>query len=49
MQCKVISGKGSKGIEKDVNEWLAANPNVQIKYITQGGAGNVIITTIFYE
>lgn len=49
MKCKVLSGKHSKGIEKDLNDWLSANSNIQIKFITQGGAGSSIVTTIFYE
>jgi hypothetical protein len=49
MKCKVLSNKTSKGIEKEVNEWLAANPNAQIKFITQGGAGSSVVTSIFYE
>jgi hypothetical protein len=53
MKCKVIGGQRPKEIEKKVNEWLSANPNVQIRFIAQGGAGNDnalrIVTSILYE
>jgi hypothetical protein len=50
MKCKVIGTKFSeKRIEENVNDWLLNNPNVQIKFITQGSVGSNFITTIFYE
>ena len=49
MKCKIIEGKNTKNIERDLNEWLSANPNAQIRFITQGGAGSSVLTTIFYD
>jgi hypothetical protein len=49
MKCIIIEGKSTKKIETDVNEWLSANSNVQIKFVTQGGAGGSVLTTIFYD
>jgi hypothetical protein len=54
MQVKVFNKKSALLLEQEINEWLAKNPNLEIRFSNQSQSreselGALITVTILYE
>lgn len=49
IKCKIYEIERGKKAEEKMNDWLATQSELNIKFITQAIKGSLLITTLFYE
>lgn len=47
MKVKIVSA-APVNLEKSINDWMEATPDVDIKHVTQSESQGIVTVTIFY-